>query len=117
MTPVEIEMRSYQGTTTSGVLLRTVKTDYTSINVSIGDRDEAVNNVLDRPIRVTTILDNGLTTKVETDYDPAPDSNGVISYNRSNVIEKRDYAYGQGAPGPLLRRTDYTYLHNSNSAY
>ena len=54
---------------------------------------------------------------METDYDAAPDNNGEISYNRSNVVEKREYDYGQGAAGPLLRRTTYTYLHNNNSAY
>ena len=27
-----------------------------------------------------------------------------------NLIEQREYDYGNGAPGPLLRRTHYTYL-------
>ena len=52
-------------------------------------------------------------------YDSSPDNNGVISYSRSNVTEKREYGYGttQNVPGALVRRTTYTYLHNANSAY
>src|SRR5262249_40162042 len=40
-------------------------------------------------------------------------NNGVISFSRKNVIEKREFDYA----GALLRRTTYTYLHNANSAY
>src|SRR6185437_3710050 len=114
--PLETETRFYQGSTT---LLKTVRTDYSNLSVNVGDSDDPTLTVreLARPIRVTTILDNGLTSKVETDYDPLPDTNGVISFSRSNVTERREFDYGQGAPGPLLRRTDYTYLHNANSAY
>jgi YD repeat-containing protein len=114
--PLETETRFYQGSTT---LLKTVRTDYSILSVNVGDADDptVTERQLARAIRVTTILDNGLTSKVETDYDPLPDTNGVISFSRSNVTERREYDYGQGAPGPLLRRTDYTYLHNAKSAY
>src|SRR5262249_61414503 len=37
--------------------------------------------------------------------------------SRGNVTEIREYDWGQGAPGPLIRRTDKTYLHNANSNY
>jgi RHS repeat-associated protein len=114
--PLETETRFYQGSTS---LLRTVRTDYSTLTINVGDSDDPslTPRTLGRPIRMTTILDNGLTSKVETDYDPLPDTNGVISFSRSNVTERREYDYGQGAPGPLLRRTDYTYQHNANSAY
>ena len=32
-----------------------------------------------------------------------------------NVAEKREFDFGTGSPGPLLRRTDYTYLHTDTS--
>jgi RHS repeat-associated protein len=114
--PLETETRFYQGSTT---LLKTVRTDYSSLLVNVGDSDDPTVTAreLARPIRVTTILDNGLTSKVETDYDPLPDTNGVISFSRSNVTERREYDYGDGATWTLLRRTDYTYQHNANSAY
>jgi RHS repeat-associated protein len=37
--------------------------------------------------------------------------------SRGNVTEIREYDWGQGAPGALVRKTDKTYLHNSNSTY
>jgi RHS repeat-associated protein len=116
--PLEVQTKYYQGTAASGRLLKTVSTDYNTISFLVGDGDTTVSTrYMNRPIRVTTTLDNGLVSKVETDYDPQPDNNGVISYSRSNVIERREYDFGQGAPGPLVRRTTYTYLHNANSAY
>jgi hypothetical protein len=38
-------------------------------------------------------------------------------YTYGNLLEKQEYAYGSGAPGPLLRKTDYTYLAFNNSQY
>ncbi len=32
-----------------------------------------------------------------------------------NIAEKREYDWGNGSPGPLLRRTDYTYLHTDTT--
>src|SRR5712692_10139672 len=104
----EIKVQFYQGSASAGTLLKIVQTDYTSTQFPIADV---------RPIRVTTTLPNGLTSKVETDYDSAPDSNGVIAGSRANPSERREYTYGSGAAGPLARRTTFTYLHNSNSAY
>jgi RHS repeat-associated protein len=116
--PLEVQTKYYQGTAASGRLLKTVSTDYNTISFLVGDGDSTVSTrYMNRPIRVTTMLDNGLVSKVETDYDSLPDNNGEISYSRSNVTERREYDFGQGAPGPLLRRTTYTYQHNANSAY
>jgi RHS repeat-associated protein len=116
--PLEVQTKYYQGTAASGRLLKTVSTDYNTISFLVGDGDTTVSTrYMNRPIRVTTTLDNGLVSKVETDYDPLPDNNGVISYSRSNVTERREYDFGQGAPGPLVRRPTYTYQHNANSAY
>jgi RHS repeat-associated protein len=62
------------------------------------------------PIRITTTLENGLQTKVEYDYDT---TGGVPG----NVAEIREYGYGSGAPGALLRRTHKTYGLNTNANY
>ncbi len=117
-TPLETQAQYYQGTVASGHLLKTIATDYSTIPVNVGDGDSTqVQKSMSRPIRITTTLDNGLVSRVETDYDPVPDNNGEISFNRSNVTETREFGFGQGAPGPLLRRTDYTYQHDAVTAY
>ncbi len=87
------------------------------------------------PNRLTTTLDDGRVSKKEFDYEPLTfaytDSSDfwnffTSNYNtsRGNVTEIREYdfgavpgSYGSGTPGPLIRRTDKTYLHNSNSNY
>src|SRR5262249_21220458 len=83
---------------------------------------------------ITTILENGLQSKKEFDYETlnyvyhpnhctykssSGDSTTAKTYttSRGNVTEIREYDWGQGAPGPLIRRTDKTYLHNANSNY
>jgi len=84
----------YQGSST---ILRTVQTAYAS----------SITVPLRYPISQTTILPNGLQSQIQWDYqsygfpwDPVTD----------NVTEQREYDYGQGAPGPLLRRTVNTWL-------
>jgi len=105
---VETQVSYYQGSASTGKLLKQVITGYTG---------EAYRQFLVnlRPISTTTILDNGLESQVQTDYETFP-ANGA-TFTRLNPTEIREYDYGSGAPGTLLRKTDYTYLHNSNSAY
>jgi hypothetical protein len=54
-----------------------------------------------------SLLDNGanLVSKTETDYDPVP------AYNQPTAV--REFDYGVGAPGNLLRQTLTTYMVNS----
>jgi len=86
-----------------------------------------------RPTRIDTTIDNGRLARTEFDYEtftynyhpwdhynsgPAPVQTYTTS--RGNVTQIREYDYGSpgsGAPGPLLRRTDNAYLHNSNGNY
>jgi RHS repeat-associated protein len=112
---VETKVAYYSGSSSTGTLLKTIATDYTG-NVSPDGTSNCTNL---RPIRVTTTLDNGLVSKVETDYDiTAYMVGGVVSpASNLNISERRFYAYGSGAPGALLKKIDYTYLHSSNSAY
>ena len=116
----ETKTQYYQGTHTTGTLLRTVQTDYTyqpNHQDVVGDGVSTVINVL--PIRITTTLNNNKVSKVEKDYD----SNlhlifhGAFTESYGNVMEMREYDYGSGAPGPLLRKTDYTYKAFDTASY
>jgi RHS repeat-associated protein len=115
----ETQTQYYQGSHTSGHLMKTVQTAYTYQNnpetVTSDDSAPTVVSVL--PTTITTTLDNGLVSKVVNVWDTnlnAPIASG-LSYG--NLLEKQEYAYGSGAPGPLLRKTDYTYLAFNNSQY
>lgn len=107
---VETQVSQYQGSSSSGKLLKMVTTDYTGEEIA---EDSLLHNL--RPIRETITLDSGQVTKTETDYETF--TSGTDTFTRLNPTEKREYAYGGGAPGSLIRKTDYTYLHNSNSTY
>jgi RHS repeat-associated protein len=108
-----------------------------------GGGASSVTNVF--PFRVTTTLPNGLVSKVESDYDTAlayhgpldgmssnnlqcpfndecfyaGTPNGTSNYTGSygKVVARREYDWGQGAPGALLRQTKTTYQWQVNSAY
>ncbi|MGH9685401.1 MAG: RHS repeat domain-containing protein [Candidatus Acidiferrales bacterium] len=113
---VETSATYYQGSSGSGKLLRTVTKAWT------GEPDPNNTLVNLRITSETTKLDNGQENQIQTDYetfqynDPA---SGLCpcTATRSNATEKREYDYGSGAPGSLLRRTDYTYLHTNNQTY
>jgi RHS repeat-associated protein len=81
--------------------------------------EEATPPVLgDTTTRVSTTTWNqsNFVTKVETDRDSLSFNNGLDSVFVDTPIEVREYSYGSGAPGSLLRRTHYTYLHETGSA-
>jgi RHS repeat-associated protein len=74
--------------------------------------------VNDRPTIVTTTLDNGMQTQVQTDYETfavVPTNSNLATATRLNPTEIREYSYGPTSPGALARKTDYTYLHNNPS--
>jgi RHS repeat-associated protein len=107
----ETETLFYQGSSGSGTLLKTVQTDY--------DNFAAGNDVYQSPgvvpIHVTTTLPNGQVTQVQTDYDSNFSDAGPIPYG--NVIARREYDYGSGTPGALLRTTTTQYEAFINSTY
>jgi len=116
----ETQISYYQGTAAAGTLLRTINKDYNfEISSPVSDAiDHGDINI--RLIRETTILENNLQTKVETDYEmfqQVADPTIALTATRLNPTEKREYAYGTGAPGGLLRRTTYAYLHTGNQNY
>jgi RHS repeat-associated protein len=112
---VETQVNYYQGTAAPANLLKQVVTAYTGEPVLqySGGPEYLLGNI--RPISVTTTLANGLVSQTQTDYETFT-FNGQ-TWTRTNPTEVREYDYGNGAPGTLLRKTDYTYLHNSNSTY
>jgi RHS repeat-associated protein len=87
-----------------------VKTETTDYSTSIGP-------VL--PIRVTTTWNQpNQVSKVETDYDSFTNSNiSGFTFSATNPIAKREYDWGTGAPGNLLRRAAFNYLHLTSSTY
>jgi YD repeat-containing protein len=125
----------YQGPSGNGQLLKTIQTDYVA-STAVDTRNvlnPATSAVF--PVRTTTTLDNGLQNKLEQDWDSGVlfqyfvyDSNlalhscketnecfGTVPYGI--VLGRREYDWGQGAPGPLLRNTAITPLALNNSAY
>jgi RHS repeat-associated protein len=95
----------YQGSHTSGTLIKTVQTDFDTTHAVL-------------PIHETTTLNQqNLVSRTETDYDSFlnPWAGGTIT--ASNPIEKREFDYGNGTWGTQIRTTDYGYLHLSNSTY
>lgn len=105
--PRELMRWQYTGpNVTPSALLRTTQTDYNQLFSGVAKSDSL-------PIRVTTTLnDTNQVTKVEYDYDSyvATAYGGPATEYYDNVIEQREYAYGTGAPGALVRKTDYTWL-------
>src|SRR5262249_7763911 len=86
----ETSRKIYQGSTT-GALLRTINTAWTSGGAS--------------PATRTIILEDGSTqTEVETAYD-----------GYGNLLSLKEHDWGAGTPGSVLRTTTLTYL--TSSAY
>ncbi len=98
----------------SGTVLRNVATSYTAEFSNVYDLPVNV-----RPISITTTLDNGQVMQTQTDYETFtfPDSYGSEVATRLNPTEQRIYDYRSGSPGSLLKKIDYTYLHNVTPAY
>src|SRR5713101_382098 len=110
----ETRTQHFQGTGASRQLLKTVDTQYQQPTGPSGNGPSAFSaNVV--PTVVTTTLPNGKVNQIQQDYASDPHS---LIYG--NVIEQREYDYGQGTPGtpgPLLRKTLTSLLWQSNSNY
>jgi len=101
-----ITKKFYQGSSTSGTLIKTVQTDY---------QTGSVPAVL--PIHETTTWNQqNLVSRTETDYDSWSFGGSYLA-SAGNPIEKREFDYGTGTWGAQVRTTDYSYLHLSNSSY
>jgi RHS repeat-associated protein len=119
---VETRTDSYSGAQSPDNLAMTVTTDYLTTTTSLGN-----TGIYAFPIRKTTSLRNGTTSKIEFDYDSytttfpgsntQPNSTGSASLG--DVTAERYFDYGSTTPGPLLRSvqrafvTDTAYLANN----
>jgi RHS repeat-associated protein len=93
----------YSGTGSSRTLLKTVYTCYASSNAPL-------------PLSVTTTwAATNQTSQVQSDWDSYDTGMRVISWR--NPINTREYAFGNGTPGALVRTTHFDYLHQTNANY
>jgi hypothetical protein len=126
-TVYETQTDYYKGTGGNRTLLKTVQTAYSSTS---NPYDEYGDGTLTRanvvPTSVTTKWPTGggnyLVSQVQTDYDSSftvtdPSGNFTAGGTYKLLNEKREYGYGTNVPGPLLRRTAYTYAALTNSNY
>jgi RHS repeat-associated protein len=96
-------VQSYSGTGGSRTLLKTVATSYSTSNTIL-------------PLSETiTWAQTNQVAQVQTDWDSFNTGQRVISWH--NPINKREYAFGTGAHGSLVRTTSNNYLHLTNSTY
>lgn len=111
----------YQGSSTTGTLLKSVHTDYGTF--SGNEHTDLPDNL---PIRVTTTLyvpnsTQSSVSKTETDWEIVnnttyPLQGAPFFWTWRNPQTIREYDFGSGAPGALLRTTAFTYLHDTGSA-
>jgi RHS repeat-associated protein len=119
--------RIYQGAAT-GTPLREYAIDY-FLDVNPG-------SVVSLPKSITTTLDNGLVSQKTFTYDqesfdflectqapwqcaqdPTQIRNLGTTTSNGNVLTIKEYGFGEGAPGRLIRTTTNEYLHNANANY
>jgi RHS repeat-associated protein len=111
----ETSTQFYNGSNTSGALLKQVDTHYLSALVpdETGYPAGMFGNVVPDSIK-TTVYPSNKVSQVTKSYDPPQSSTGVIF---GNVITEKAYDWGPGTSGPLLRETDTVYQWQANSAY
>ena len=107
----ETETQYYQLINGVQTLLKTVNTDYTFLGDNYSYQIPSVV-----PKSVTTTWPNNQVSQIQTDYDSQQTPQGEM-WSYGNMIAKREYDYGTGAPGPLLRTTTTQYEAFVNSNY
>jgi RHS repeat-associated protein len=113
----ETQLQQYQGSHTTGTLLKTVNTTYSHafdpfsrFSGFASSRGNAV------PTRIVTIWPNGKQSEVDKTYDagftfsdPDPRSSTTYTGIYGTVLSESAYDYGQGVSGPLLKQTATSY--------
>ena len=118
----ETGVQYYTGSGSARTLLKTIQTDYNSSTdpyqpYYLDARSRAIGVM---PVRTTTTLPNGLVSKVERDYQTGTASTLGTSYvlSTGNVVQKREYDWGNGAPSAApIRCTATTYKSQQDSNY
>jgi RHS repeat-associated protein len=106
---VETSTLYYQGAKAAGQMLKRVDTDY-ALATAISSH---IANVFPTSIQ-TAVYPSGKVSLVTKAYDTGPGSGAPVF---GNVVTEKEYDWGQGTPGALLRETDTTYQWQTNSAY
>ncbi|HXX20148.1 MAG TPA: RHS repeat-associated core domain-containing protein [Candidatus Acidoferrum sp.] len=122
--PYETQVQYFQGSHTSGSLLKTVSTTFSALFPNASDApdwDYTAFNVV--PTQVNTTWSNGQESQVSHTYDSGPFqfqyASGYPAYSGiyGKELARSEYDYGNGAPGALLRTTTTNYLAFNNSSY
>jgi RHS repeat-associated protein len=131
----ETKTQAYQGSSSSGTLLKTVVTEYATAMISPyiteGAPDTSINVL---PTRITTIWPDGNVSRTVKQYDQGataydensgPSSTFPLIYG--SVIQEDTYDFGlntpgvvdpnQVTPGPLVRRTVSAYKWQQDANY
>jgi RHS repeat-associated protein len=116
----------YQGLQSAGNMLESTATNYAYVkNTEAAYSAMAPYSVFNvQPTTVTTTLSNGQVREVINQYDSGfsySDSTTTLDlqYDASYglLTAKKEYDYGNGAPGALLRTTSTNYQALANSTY
>lgn len=123
-------VKYYQGSESSGKLLKTVTTAYSyyvpGSTSAYGDTLQFLSRSMNIvPTEIDTTLANGLTTKKTFTYDsgftfvnPDPgDANSTFPGVYGKIITESDFDYGSGQAGPMLRKTANSYSWQSDARY
>lgn len=107
----EVQVQHYQGSATSGTLLRTVQTQYSGTrNTSSTDGQLAANVV---PIQVTTTFPGGKARKIINTYDTLFTNGDGQQVMIGSLLEKDEYDFSNS----LVRSTLHHYLWQDNATY
>ncbi len=121
----ETQAKYFQGSQTSGTLLKQVDTVYNVYPNPSQEYTGGTSAGAAFPTTVTTTWNNGTVTKEETVYDTATTYTALdlLCYNcadtpmattqtriNGQVASHNSFDYGHGAPGPLLRKTTESYV-------
>src|SRR5207253_2513513 len=104
----ETKTEYYSGEQSGGTLIKTLTTDYSW--ASVGGSHPPINVV---PIRKTTTWPNGQSNKTEYSYDSGFTYGGSTNGIYGKQTSVREFDYGSGAPGALLKSTQTSYLWQS----
>src|SRR5437016_4302583 len=111
----ETRTQNYQGTGSARQLLKQVDTSYTGTAMTSDTQDfgSGLGNVKPKSVQ-TTLSPSGKVSLVTYEYDPGLGANAP---GFGNVTVQKEYDWGTGVPGPLLRETDTTYQWQVDSRY
>jgi RHS repeat-associated protein len=110
---IELQRFVYQGSSTSGTLLESIYTCYNGATLPCATSGTYTFPTVGQKT-VYTKWGNNQESETNTTYDtPVMEGAGFYS-NNSLEIERDEYDYGNGAPGPLLRKTTTSYAALAN---